>query len=207
MKIILCFLACLTSFPLLADYTYVWSGNDPRFSGTFSISDADFTNRDFTTLTAVDFQFHDSQDPSHDVILSSPLNILGGGNNSGSLTSDGLHLNHNQNAFNPNVSFAVSAWQHPSIDVGLYSWNPTGDSLEYFEYANYTDHFFAQTTGSWSLQVVPEPSTVCLVGIGSFVLLVRKSIGQTKAPDGAANRSQPVRSETNQPSAAAGSGR
>src|SRR6516225_851157 len=121
MKTMLCFLACLTTSPLLADYTYLWSGNAPRFTGRFSISDSDFVNREFINLTAVNFQFHDSQDPSHDVILDSLLDVGGGGNDSGSLTSDGQHLDHSKtNAFSPSVSFWVAAWQHPYIDVGLY---------------------------------------------------------------------------------------
>jgi PEP-CTERM motif len=180
MKSILCFLACLTTSPLLADYTYAWSGNYPRFTGSFSISDGDFANREFTNLTTVNFQFHDSQDPSHDVILNSLLDLYGGGNDSGSLTSDGLHLDHNQNAFNPNTSFWVAAWQYPGINVGLYSWNPTGDSLEYFDYANYTDHIFAETTGNWSLQTVPEPSSLCLIGIGCCLMLARKLTRQNQ---------------------------
>ena len=151
----LCFLACLTTSPLLADYTYLWSGNDPRFTGRFSISDSDFVNREFINLTAVNFQFHDSQDPSHDVILDSLLDVGGGGNDSGSLTSDGQHLDHSKtNAFSPSVSFWVAAWQHPYIDVGLYSWNLFGDSVEHFKYANYTDQFFVETTGSWLLQEI-----------------------------------------------------
>jgi hypothetical protein len=150
----LCFLACLTTSPLLADYTYLWSGNDPRFTGRFSISESDFVNREFNNLTAVNFQFHDSQDPSHDVILDSFLDVPpgGSGNEFGFLTSDGQHLDHSKtNTFNPNTSFSVAAWQYPSINVGLYSWNLFGDSVETFHYVNYTDHFFVETTGSWSL--------------------------------------------------------
>ena len=157
MKTMLCFLACLTTSPLLADYTYLWSGNDPRFTGRFSISDSDFVNREFINLTAVNFQFHDSQDPSHDVILDSFLDVPpgGSGNEFGFLTSDGQHLDHSKtNAFSPSVSFWVAAWQHPYIDVGLYSWNLFGDSVEHFKYANYTDQFFVETTGSWLLQEI-----------------------------------------------------
>jgi hypothetical protein len=170
MKALICLLTCLTTSPLLADYTYLWSGNDPRFAGTFSISDSDFVNREFTNLTAVNFQFHDTQNPGHDIVLDSPLDVYGEGNDSGWLTGGGLHLDHSKN-INPNVSFWIAAWQYPGIDVGLYSWNPTGDSVEYFKYANYADHFFVETTGSWSLQIVPEPSTLCLLGIGSCLIL------------------------------------
>lgn len=157
MKTILCLLICLTTSLLRADYTYVWSGNDARFSGSFSIADSDFFSRAFANLTAVNFQFHDSQNPSYDVTLNNILDVYGGLNDCGSLTSDGLHLDHSQNKFSANRSFWVAAWQYPSIDVGLYSWNPTGDSLEYFEYwANNT--VVGQTTGTWSLLVVTMPS-------------------------------------------------
>jgi hypothetical protein len=116
-------------------------------------------NRGFVTLTAVNFQFHDSQSPSQDIVLDSLLGVYGGGNDSGWLTSDGLHLDHNQ-SINPQVSFWIAAWQYPGIDVGLYSWNSTGDSLEYFEYWNHG--VVARTTGTWSLQIIPEPSAICL---------------------------------------------
>jgi len=81
--------------------------------------------------------------------------VPGGGNISGSLTTDGQHLDHGKTStFNPNVSFAVAAWQYPAISVGLGSYNLIGDSVEQFHYYNYTDHFFAETTGSWSLQEI-----------------------------------------------------
>src|SRR6266700_126803 len=90
MKALICLLICLATSPLLADYTFVWSGDDPRFSGTFSISDSDWANREFTNLTAVNFQFHDSQNPSNDAVLLVPY--AGFLPNSGGLTDDGRHL-------------------------------------------------------------------------------------------------------------------
>src|SRR5438132_1957425 len=94
MKALICSLICLATSPLLADYTFVWSGNDPRFSGTFSISDRDWANRAFTNVTAVNFQFHQ---PSYDDIFHSPHDEFSDRNDSGWLTADGMHLDHATN--------------------------------------------------------------------------------------------------------------
>jgi hypothetical protein len=166
-------LACLTTLPLLADYTYVWTGEDPRFSGTFSISNSDYTNRQFSSLSGINFQFHDGQNPSLSIILNSLNSVHGGGNDSGWLTADGRHLDHSKNELGGNVSFWIAAWQYPGIDVGLYSWNPLGDASEYFQYyAN--SSIIAETRGSWSLQPIPEPGAACLMSLWFCCWVIRK---------------------------------
>lgn len=169
MRGVLCFLACLHAAQLNADYTYVWAGNDPRFSGSFSVSDTAFALRSFTSLTAVNFRFQDSLSPINNLTLDSPLGLYAG-NDIGMITGDGQHLSHNVSPSNPNAAFWVAVWQYPGIEVGMYTYN-TGDSVEHFKYVDYNRGVFVESTGNWSLQSVPEPSSDWLVGIGSCLAL------------------------------------
>src|SRR5688500_16001066 len=86
-------MSVLTATCVRADKTFMWSGNDPRFSGSFSISEADFERRSFDTITQAWFQFLDSQNPSASVILDDPRGFYPN-NTSGRLTPDGLTLLH-----------------------------------------------------------------------------------------------------------------
>ncbi len=200
MKAILSLLVCLTTLPLLADYTYVWSGADPRFSGSFSISNEDSTNRSFVTLTALNFQFHDSQNPSLDLVLDDLIHLTAsGGKATGFLTSDGLHLDHTKSCepYFPNLSFFIQAYKYDQIDEGLISWIPTGDSQEHFEYVNYVNNNAVelQTTGTWSLETVPEPSVISLVCVSLCVFGVHKcrNQGRNREAGSAVNAGKPSR--------------
>jgi hypothetical protein len=53
---ILVVFARLTTGTLYADRTFVWSGDDRRFSGWFSMSENDFQKRSFETIKSKDFE-------------------------------------------------------------------------------------------------------------------------------------------------------
>jgi hypothetical protein len=197
MKALICLLTCLATSPLLADYTFVWSGNDARLTGTFSISDSDWANRGFTNLTAVNFQFHDSQNPGHDIVLHSFLDPNNFGINFGWLTDDGLHFYHDTN-IGAEVWFSVAAYQYHSINgnglaSGMHSWSYSEGSLEYFDYSNYSNGIFVvTTTGTWSLlstnpcRLIRPSNLVVAADIGQCGALVHfalpTSVGECTNP-------------------------
>ena len=164
----------LTPLCLRADKTFAWAGTDTRFSGWFSISDADYDNRSFQTITHARFEFIDSQNPARSVVLDDPRGFYPN-NTMGRLTPDGLSLLHGTHPDNPNVSFWVAVWQPGGIDVGMYGHHSGG--LGKFTYANYRVNFTAESTGHWAL--VPEPSvlSMALVACAFFFLYKKPQLG------------------------------
>ena len=147
-----CAALCSLTTQALADKTFLWAGNDSRFSASFSISDAAFAVGEFHSPTAVDFEFHDPADPTLDIILNNPLGAYPN-NFDGSLTSDKQSLSHDTSPSNPNISFWVAVWKVGGIDVGMYSWNSAGSPAENFQYVDYNrGGTIATTTGSWTLE-------------------------------------------------------
>ena len=129
-----------------ADRTFEWKGDDPRFSGWFSISETDFQNRSFQAITRARYEFRDTLIPAASVILEDPLGFYGG-NIYGRLTMDGHRLRHDSDPMNPGASFLVAVWQHPGIQVGMYGHNQ-GEPEEFFTYANYNLEFLAESPGN-----------------------------------------------------------
>lgn len=161
-------LFCTVSMTAHAERTFIWSGDDPRFSGWFSISDADFERRSFDMVTGGRYEFRDSLSPVVNVVLEDPRGFQPG-NAQGNIKADGTGLSHSPDPRNPNTSFWVANWQPPGISVGMYGHNE-GQPFDLFTYANYERNFFAEAQGFWILSV-PEPSTVSLTfGMGSLAL-------------------------------------
>jgi hypothetical protein len=151
---------------LTADQTFVWKGDDPRFSGWFSISDADYERRQFDMITAARYAFEDARNPAANVVLTDPRGFHPC-NVHGRLTADGQRMRHDIDPANPNVSFWVAVWRYPGIDVGMYGYND-GGPLERFEYANYEQGVIAKAIGTWTLVPEPDVGTLILLGIGAF---------------------------------------
>jgi hypothetical protein len=155
-------LSCLAlSGALIArgDQTFLWSGDDQRFNGSFSISDNDFERRSFQTITAARFEYNDSKNPGVSVILDNPSGFYPG-NTDGTITADGTRLKQNS---------WVAVWQpETGIEVGMYGhFDGAGGGL--FTYANYLDNFVADSRGTWVLEV-PEPSITILFVSGMLIL-------------------------------------
>ena len=169
---ILCCLVCLATSPLLADATYLWTGSDPRFTGSFSISDSDYAAGSFSSLTAVDFQFHDPLNPGHDLV--SGLNDVAPTDIYGILTADRQHLQHIPSPAHSGAGFWIASWQfEPAGLVGLYSLHDGLIPEERFQYYRINEGVFIDSIGTWSLQSVPEPSFAGLAGLGGLIGIVR----------------------------------
>jgi hypothetical protein len=158
-KTCLCCLTLINVVNAQADQTFLWSGDDQHFSGWFSISDADFARRSFQTLKAARFEYNDPQKPAVSVILDDPAGFHMG-NTHGTITTDGTRLKQDS---------WVAVWQpETGIEVGMYGhFDSAGQEL--FTYANYLDHFFVESKGTWALQV-PEPATNLLFLTGLVIL-------------------------------------
>jgi hypothetical protein len=139
-------IAYACAFSVLADQTYVWTGNDVQFSGRFSISDSDFAAGSFTNVTTLQFRFLDANNAANTLLLTNPADVYPG-NDFGALT-DGKSLD-------PGTPFFVAAWQFPGIEVGMNSSSTNG--TERFDYVDYTRGVFFNTTGTWTLQTISRP--------------------------------------------------
>jgi hypothetical protein len=160
---VLILIAIAISAPLArAGQTFVWSGNDSRFTANFTITDAAFDARQFTysDVSSYSFAFNDpTKLGSAWHLTSTSLSALYPNLFDGSISADGTSLGITPLPQSPNFSFWISAWP-VQYNIGIYSYSAANSSTEFIKYIDYTDDTAGQATGTWSHQSLPQTQNV-----------------------------------------------